>query len=64
MRIHPPRWQLTGYMRTVKQEIFYSDVTTCFNALKKAVQDLSTMSANAAQLQMGQPAMRYARVHS
>ncbi|EIW64648.1 uncharacterized protein TRAVEDRAFT_42055 [Trametes versicolor FP-101664 SS1] len=42
----------------VKQEIFYTDVTTCFNALKKAVQDLSTMSASAAQLQMGQPAMR------
>ncbi|KAH9858181.1 Rec8 like protein-domain-containing protein [Lenzites betulinus] len=42
----------------VKQEIFYSDVTTCFNALKKAVQDLSSMSATAAQLQMGQPTLR------
>ncbi|KAI0651884.1 Rec8 like protein-domain-containing protein [Trametes meyenii] len=42
----------------VKEEIFYADVTTCFNALKKAVQDLSTMSASAAQLQMGQPSLR------
>ncbi|KAI0363909.1 hypothetical protein BV20DRAFT_65414 [Pilatotrama ljubarskyi] len=42
----------------VKQDIFFTDVTTCFNALKKAVQELSTMSANAAQLQMGQPSLR------
>ncbi|KAI0639429.1 Rec8 like protein-domain-containing protein [Trametes polyzona] len=42
----------------VKQEIFYTDVTTCFNALKKAVQDLSAMSLHAAQLQMGQPTVR------
>ena len=43
----------------VKQEIFLADVTTCFNALKKAVQDLSALSVNAIQLQMGQPSMRY-----
>ncbi|KAL7285330.1 hypothetical protein ACG7TL_000425 [Trametes sanguinea] len=42
----------------VKQELFFTDVTTCYNALKKAVQDLSSMSANAAQLQMGQPTLR------
>ncbi|KAI0778213.1 Rec8 like protein-domain-containing protein [Trametes elegans] len=42
----------------VKQDIFYADVSTCYNALKKAVQDLSTMTANAAQLQMGQPTLR------
>ncbi|KAI8995657.1 Rec8 like protein-domain-containing protein [Trametes punicea] len=41
-----------------KQELFFTDVTTCYQALKKAVQDLSTMSANAAQLQMGQPTLR------
>ncbi|RPD82524.1 hypothetical protein L226DRAFT_565089 [Lentinus tigrinus ALCF2SS1-7] len=42
----------------VKQEIFFTDVTTCSNALKKAVQDLSAISANAVELQMGQPSMR------
>ncbi|KAI0335243.1 hypothetical protein GY45DRAFT_1268246 [Cubamyces sp. BRFM 1775] len=42
----------------VKQELFFADVSTCFNALKKAVQDLSAMSASAAQLQMGQPSLR------
>ncbi|CDO71589.1 hypothetical protein BN946_scf184911.g59, partial [Trametes cinnabarina] len=42
----------------VKQELFFTDVTTCYNALKKAVQDISAMSANAAQLQMGQPTLR------
>ncbi|KAI0801231.1 Rec8 like protein-domain-containing protein [Fomes fomentarius] len=42
----------------VKQEIFFADVTTCFHALKKAVQDLSALSANAMQLQMGQPSLR------
>ncbi|KAI0825105.1 Rec8 like protein-domain-containing protein [Trametes gibbosa] len=42
----------------VKQDLFYADVTTCFNALKKAVQDLSSMSATVAQLQMGQPTLR------
>lgn len=46
--------------RTVKQEIFYGDVTTCFNTLKKAVQDIHTMTSAAAQLQMGQPSVRYA----
>ncbi|KAH9898372.1 Rec8 like protein-domain-containing protein [Cubamyces lactineus] len=44
--------------RTFKQEIFFADVSTCFHALKKAVQDLSSMSANVAQLQMGQPTLR------
>ncbi|KAI0756960.1 Rec8 like protein-domain-containing protein [Daedaleopsis nitida] len=42
----------------VKQDIFFADVTTCFNALKKAVQDLSALSVNAMQLQMGQPSLR------
>ncbi|PIL31935.1 hypothetical protein GSI_06639 [Ganoderma sinense ZZ0214-1] len=42
----------------VKQEIFLADVTTCFNSLKKAVQDVSTLSAAATDLQMGQPSLR------
>ena len=45
---------------TVKEDIFFTDVTTCFNALKKAVQDLSALTTNAIELQMGQPSMRYA----
>ncbi|KAI0788425.1 hypothetical protein C8Q75DRAFT_768428 [Abortiporus biennis] len=41
----------------VKQEIFLSDVTSCFNTLKKAVQDLHTFNTDA-QLQMAQPSVR------
>ncbi len=49
-------------MRTVpavKEEIFFTDVTTCYNSLKKAVHELSAFSANSAELQMGQPSLRY-----
>ncbi|TFK93458.1 hypothetical protein K466DRAFT_594355 [Polyporus arcularius HHB13444] len=42
----------------VKEEIFFTDVTTCYNSLKKAVHELSAFSANAAELQMGQPSLR------
>ncbi|KAH9950358.1 Rec8 like protein-domain-containing protein [Amylocystis lapponica] len=42
----------------VKQEIFYTDVTTCFNSLKKAVQDIHSFAQIAAELQMGQPSVR------
>ena len=45
-------------MHPVKQDMFLTDVTSCFNALKKAVQDLTFISANAAHLQMGQPSLR------
>lgn len=37
----------------VKQEILLTDVTSCFNTLKRAVQDLQT-----ADLQMAQPTVR------
>ncbi|TFY81944.1 hypothetical protein EWM64_g2064 [Hericium alpestre] len=42
----------------VKQEIFLGDVTACFAALKKAVQDIRALSATGASLQMGQPTVR------
>ncbi|KAA1471501.1 hypothetical protein DENSPDRAFT_776904 [Dentipellis sp. KUC8613] len=42
----------------VKHEIFLGDVTACFAALKKAVQDFQALSASAATLQMGQPSVR------
>ncbi|KDQ63558.1 hypothetical protein JAAARDRAFT_189121 [Jaapia argillacea MUCL 33604] len=41
---------------TVKQEIFLTDVTTCFQSLRKAVLEIQSLSA--AQLQMGQPSVR------
>ncbi|KAG1749976.1 Rec8 like protein-domain-containing protein [Suillus paluster] len=42
----------------VKQEIFLSDVTTCFNSLKRVVQEFRSMAASEAQLQMAQPSVR------
>ncbi|KAH9937716.1 Rec8 like protein-domain-containing protein [Fomitopsis serialis] len=41
-----------------QQEIFYSDVTTCYNTLKKAVTELHTASLGAAELQAGQASLR------
>jgi hypothetical protein len=41
----------------VKQEIFLSDVTTCFNSLKKMVQELRSVTSDT-QLQMAQPCIR------
>lgn len=35
-----------------------TDVTACFNSLKKVVQELHSMSAADAQLQMAQPSVR------
>ncbi|KAI0724582.1 hypothetical protein C8T65DRAFT_704409 [Cerioporus squamosus] len=54
----PLALRLSSNLMIVKEEIFFTDVTTCYNALKKAVQDLSAFSANAAELQMGQPSLR------
>ena len=54
-----PSPRLSIHFSAVKQEMFFSDVTTCFNALKKAVQDITLVSVTAAQLQMGQPSLRY-----
>lgn len=42
----------------VKQELFFSDVTTCFNSLKRVVQEFRSMAASEAQLQMAQPSVR------
>ncbi|KZT65163.1 hypothetical protein DAEQUDRAFT_769100 [Daedalea quercina L-15889] len=42
----------------VKQEIFYTDVTSCYNTLKKAVTDLYTVSLGPAELQAGQASLR------
>ncbi|KIM85185.1 hypothetical protein PILCRDRAFT_96366 [Piloderma croceum F 1598] len=49
---------MVGVARYFKQEIFMSDVTICFNSLKKVVQELHSMSATDAQLQMAQPSIR------
>ncbi|TFK57093.1 hypothetical protein OE88DRAFT_1650669 [Heliocybe sulcata] len=51
---------MVGVVRVykVKQEIFLSDVTTCFHSLKKAVNELQSMTLSDAQLQMGQPTVR------
>ncbi|EJF66721.1 hypothetical protein DICSQDRAFT_151165 [Dichomitus squalens LYAD-421 SS1] len=54
----PLALRLSSNLMVVKQEIFLTDVTSCFNALKKAVQDFATLSAAAAELQMGQPSLR------
>ena len=35
-----------------------SDVTTCFNSLKKVVQELHSMSATDGSLQMAQPSVK------
>ncbi|KAG2366517.1 hypothetical protein BDR07DRAFT_1274033 [Suillus spraguei] len=40
------------------QELFFSDVTTCFNSLKRVVQEFRSMAASEAQLQMAQPSVR------
>jgi hypothetical protein len=42
----------------VKQEIFMSDVTTCFNSLKRVVQEFQSAAHADAQLQMAQPTVR------
>lgn len=64
-RVYKGEWAISVFLALrlptlfpVKQEIFLTDVTTCFNALKKAVQDLTLASVNPAQLQMGQPSLR------
>ncbi|KAI0052884.1 hypothetical protein FA95DRAFT_1553180 [Auriscalpium vulgare] len=52
----PLALRLSSNLMVVKHEIFLGDVTACFAALKKAVQDFSAMSS--ASLQMGQPTVR------
>jgi meiotic recombination protein REC8, fungi type len=49
------------HLPPVKQDIFLSDVTTCFNSLKKAFQPLP--SASDEQLQMAQPSLKYVHWH-
>ncbi|KAI0094873.1 Rec8 like protein-domain-containing protein [Irpex rosettiformis] len=42
----------------VKQEILLTDITTCFNMLKKAFQDVYVSNSANVQLQMAQPTVR------
>ncbi|CCL99539.1 uncharacterized protein FIBRA_01557 [Fibroporia radiculosa] len=42
----------------VKQEIFLTDVTTCFTSLKKVVHEMHSSTEGSAGLQMGQPSLR------
>lgn len=49
---------------SVKQEILLTDVTTCYNTLKKAVQEIHAASSATAQLQMGHPNVRYVNSHN
>ncbi|KAG2044865.1 hypothetical protein BDR03DRAFT_848367 [Suillus americanus] len=44
------------------QELFLSDVTTCFNSLKRVVQEFRSIAASEAQLQMAQPSVRSSAV--
>ncbi|KAF9229270.1 hypothetical protein BS17DRAFT_771250 [Gyrodon lividus] len=46
----------------VKQEIFMSDVTTCFNSLKRVVQEIRSMTSSEGELQMAQPSVKPAAV--
>ncbi|KAH7910942.1 Rec8 like protein-domain-containing protein [Hygrophoropsis aurantiaca] len=46
----------------VKQEIFLTDVTTCSNSLKRVVQELRSIAATEAQLQMVHPTVKPAAV--
>ncbi|KAL6309946.1 hypothetical protein BKA93DRAFT_722097 [Sparassis latifolia] len=54
----PLALRLSSNLMIVKQEIFLTDVTTCFNSLKKAVQEFNSLSKGATELQMGQPSLR------
>ncbi|EGN95724.1 hypothetical protein SERLA73DRAFT_76799 [Serpula lacrymans var. lacrymans S7.3] len=45
-----------------KEDIFMSDVTICFNSLKRVVQDLCSSNSAEAQLQMAQPTVRTSAV--
>ena len=45
---------------SVKHEIFLTDVNNCFVHLKKVVQEMHALGAlSEAQLQMGQPSVRF-----
>ncbi|KAF8560345.1 hypothetical protein OG21DRAFT_1502649 [Imleria badia] len=46
----------------VKQEIFMSDVTTCFNTLKRVEHEFRSMTSSEGQLQMAQPSVRSSAV--
>lgn len=43
---------------SVKQEIFMSDVTTCFNSLKRVEHEFRSMTSSEGQLQMAQPSVK------
>ncbi len=47
-----------AHICSVKQELFYTDVTNCVTLLKKVVQDMHSMGASAGQLQMQNPVAR------
>ncbi|KAF5385389.1 hypothetical protein D9615_001513 [Tricholomella constricta] len=49
---------LLHFCFTVKQEIFISDVTTCFASLKKVAQEFQSAAAMDARLQMAQASVR------
>jgi hypothetical protein len=51
-----PKLDVKDKVFPVKQEILLSDVTSCFNLLKKAFQELGSKSDE--QLQMAQPSAR------
>ncbi|KAG8219803.1 hypothetical protein J3R82DRAFT_776 [Butyriboletus roseoflavus] len=59
---------LVGAARTgvnnwaVKQDIFMSDVTTCFNSLKRVEHELRSMTSSEGQLQMAQPSVKSSAV--
>ncbi|KAF8445928.1 hypothetical protein L210DRAFT_2943694 [Boletus edulis BED1] len=46
----------------VKQEIFISDVTTCFNSLKRVELEFRSMTSPEGQLQMAQPSVKLSAV--
>ncbi|KAI6153604.1 Rec8 like protein-domain-containing protein [Pisolithus tinctorius] len=41
-----------------KQEIYIADLTTCFNSLKRLVEDFRSSATSEAQLQMAQPSVK------
>ena len=52
--MHRVRRLIMGF--AVKQEILLTDVTVCFNMIKRAVSEMHTVTEG--ELQMGQPSVR------
>ncbi|KAG9314349.1 hypothetical protein JVU11DRAFT_5141 [Chiua virens] len=46
----------------IKQEIFVSDVTTCFNSLKRVEHEFRSLTSSEGQLQMAQPSVKSSAV--